>query len=147
MKTFRYLLFTLWCCVLIGAGSPHLQAQSLHIYITGFRNTMGSVQLAVFKCQKSFEKDTPFLSQTLPKSRIRNGELKVVLNLPPDTYGIAVLDDENENGKMDYSFFVPREGFGFSDYIHSGLTRPRFSDFSFSLREELKVVKIRIKYM
>ena len=35
-------------------------------------------------------------------------------DVPPGTYAIALLHDENGNGRADRVLMVPREGFGFS---------------------------------
>jgi uncharacterized protein (DUF2141 family) len=58
-----------------------------------------------------------------------------------------VLDDENENGDMDYRLKRPTEGFGFSNYWHKGLFRPKFEDFRFELAETSKKVLVEMRYI
>jgi len=132
---------------LLLASIETLSAQKLDISINGFKNQKGAVQIGIFKDQKSFEDDTPAIKKCISKTKIQNGELKTTIEVNPGIYGIAILDDENENCKMDYSFFIPNEGIGFSQYEHSGLKRPRFKDFSFKINnQEVKVFNIKMKY-
>ena len=43
---------------------------------------------------------------------------------------------------------IPKEGFGFSDYYHSTLKRPKFDDFKFTVNEDqTKRILVKIKYM
>ncbi|MCC6370579.1 MAG: DUF2141 domain-containing protein, partial [Bacteroidia bacterium] len=68
-------------------------------------------------------------------------------DLKPGVYGIAILDDENTNEKMDYGWFLPKEGFGFSDYYHSNMSHPKFESFDFVLKKEAKKVEIKLRYL
>lgn len=82
------------------------------------------------------------------KSSMKNGEVTATFkDIPAGKYGIAVLDDENANGLMDYSFFMPTEGFGFSDYYHSGMKKPNYSSFTFVLGKENKTIKVKFRYI
>jgi uncharacterized protein (DUF2141 family) len=53
------------------------------------------------------------------------------------------------SGLMEYNFIgIPKEGFGFSDYYHSGLTKPKFDAFKFTLeKEKKKKITIKVRYM
>ncbi len=75
--------------------------------------------------------------------------MMVKFSLDPGIYGLSLLDDENSNGKMEYNFFgIPKEGFGFSDYYHTGITKPKFDAFKFSIdKDQTKRITIRIRYM
>ncbi len=148
IKTMRFSIINIFISsLLLLACIGSLSAQTLDIRINGFKNQKGAVQIGIFKDQKSFEDDTPFIKKCISKSKIKNGELKTIIELSQGIYGIAILDDENENCKMDYSFFIPDEGIGFSQYEHSGLKRPRFKNFSFQINnQEVKVIHIKMKY-
>ncbi|HNQ68235.1 MAG TPA: DUF2141 domain-containing protein [Bacteroidales bacterium] len=123
-------------------------AQTLTVKISGIKNTKGKIKLAIFTSENEFKNETPRFEKIITKNNIVNGCISVSYNdIPKGKYGIAILDDENNNGIMDYSFFIPTEGFGFSDYFHSGLCKPKFEDFSFSLGNEDKTIKIVLKYM
>jgi uncharacterized protein (DUF2141 family) len=76
-------------------------------------------------------------------------EMRVHFSLEPGTYGLALLDDENSSELMEYKFLgIPKEGFGFSDYYHKGLKKPKFDSFKFTIdKGQKKSITIRIRYM
>jgi len=129
--------------------SQILLAQTVEIKITNIKNKNGSFQLAVYKDAASYENKTPLLKNKYLKTNVNtNGELMVILNLAEGTYGIALLDDENGNTKMDYNFLgMPKEGFGFSDFYLTGISKPTFTDFDFLLKNETKNITIKIRYL
>lgn len=117
------------------------------ITITNLRNAEGLVGLGFYKDQKSFDDEDEFLLKKFSKDQMKNGVLTVKVSLEPGTYGIAMLDDENANGEMDYSWLMPTEGFGFSNYYHTGLTKPDLEQFDFVVGNEPTQVSIKVKYL
>ncbi|HKC68064.1 MAG TPA: DUF2141 domain-containing protein [Bacteroidia bacterium] len=135
------VLFLMHLCV-IGFG------QTLKINITGIRNTEGSICLAFYNTQESFGKEQPLFVKTISKKGLTNGVLSYTYTgLKAGTYGIAMMDDENNNAKMDYGLILPKEGFGFSNYYHTGMSRPTFDKFSFTVSNADKTIEIKVKYM
>jgi uncharacterized protein (DUF2141 family) len=125
-----------------------VSAQTLTIHVAGIRNAEGSIRLGFYSTSESFDKEQALFIRTVPKTTMSKGQLTITYtDLKPGTYGIAVLDDENSNQKMDYGLILPKEGFGFSDYYHSGMTRPKFSQFDFVLGKDSKSVTIVLRYM
>jgi len=54
-------------------------------------------------------------------------------DIPPGTYAMVVIHDENMNGKLDTNALgIPKEGYGFSNDAKKWLGTPTFSDASFS---------------
>lgn len=125
-----------------------LNGQNVEVMIKGIKSEKGQIVIGVFKDQETFHTEKAFLSKSFPKSGIDKGEMKIQLSLEPGTYGLTLLDDENMNSLMEYNFLgIPREGFGFSDYWHTGITKPKFEDFSFILiAGEKRNVTIKIRY-
>ncbi len=120
------------------------RAEKIDITIKGVRSTEGNLLIGVYKDNESFQNDTPFKRLKVSKSAISNGTVNYTFNLPAGTYGFALLDDENDNKKMDESFFgIPEEGYGFSGYVHSGMFRPVFADFDFIVKAG-KAAKVNI---
>ncbi len=69
-------------------------------------------------------------------------------DIPAGHYAMALADDENDNGGIDWGLILPKEGFGFSNHEHRGLMRPDFEDFDFDLRKgETTVVVVRVRYL
>lgn len=125
-----------------------LAAQTLHITVSGLRNTVGNIRLAFYNNGPSFDAEEPLFIRTVKKHEAQAGKLSIRYHdLQPGIYGIAILDDENANEKMDYGLILPKEGFGFSDYYHTGMTRPHFDKFDFVLGKEPKAVEIKVRYL
>jgi len=129
--------------------TPILNAQNVEVTITGIRSDNGQIAIGVFKDNETFQKEDAFLDKQFVKKDISEGKMIVKFSLDPGIYGISLLDDENSNGKMEYNFFgIPKEGFGFSDYYHKGITKPKFDAFKFSISNgQTKKITIRIRYM
>jgi uncharacterized protein (DUF2141 family) len=114
----------------------NLCGQNVEVFIHSFRSSEGHVIVSVFKDNQSFQEEKPFMTKTLKKSDIVNGILKTSLILPAGVYGMALLDDENSDKVMKYNLLgMPLEGFGFSNYVHKGFSRPVLSDFDFTVSE------------
>ena len=140
----KNLRLCLICILLLHATAS--SSQSLTICIKGIRNDKGVIRLGFYQNEQEFRSDNPFRKETLTKDAIYENPLCVTYSdLKPGTYGIALLDDENENFQMDYKLLIPTEGFGFSGYTPKGLKRPNFDDFKFVFDQQEKSVSIRIK--
>jgi len=69
-------------------------------------------------------------------------------DVTPGTYAIALLHDENSNGKADRALgMMPREGFGFSRDARIHMGPPAFEDAAFSVRRAPVQQTIRMRYM
>jgi len=120
---------------------------TITVQIGNIRNSKGRIQLQVYKNQATYSKETPWKEMYVSKENMKNNMLMYrIPNLEPGVYGIAILDDEDKDKKMKFSWLMPAEGFGFSDYFHVGLSRPKFDDFKFNLTGD-KTVKIIIRYI
>jgi len=141
-------LFLSAILILLAFPSVKLCAQEVEVTITGLKNNTGQIVIGVFKDEATFQKENAFLSKSFRKEEITEGKMKVTLSLEPGVWGLSLLDDENMSGLMEYNFIgIPREGFGFSDYYHSGLTKPKFDAFRFTLEKEKKKITIKVRYM
>ena len=130
-------------------GSFLYGQKSLTIEIDEFRNPKeGNILIAIFTDQLNFTNDISFKNWIVPKEKLINGVFKETVKLPLGEYGIAILDDEDINGKMSYNFFgIPKEGYGFSDFNHSGFKKPMFSDFKFSVSDSTDIIRIKLRYL
>ncbi|MBN1950191.1 MAG: DUF2141 domain-containing protein [Bacteroidales bacterium] len=125
-----------------------LDAQTLVVDICNIRSASGQVQLSFYRNSKSFENDKPFLTRNYSKKHLREGKLRISINLEPGIWGVAMMDDENANGKMDYKALgIPKEGFGFSNYTKTIIRRPGFNEFKFPLGDDGARVIIRVNYL
>ena len=141
----KYLLIYFYFLICISG----IQAQNIEVLFTGIRETKGQIIVKVFADDKGFQADKEIKTFKFRKADIINGEMIAKLNLDPGVYGFALLDDENWNSEMDYGFFgLPDEGFGFSNFYLSGLKRPKFEMFKFTLTKNQKLkINMKIRYM
>jgi uncharacterized protein (DUF2141 family) len=122
-------------------------SQLLTVEISGIKTDKGVILLSIYRDSQTFDAETPFMVYTFDKEKMVDGKMNVsISDLPDGTYGIALIDDENGNGKIDFKFFVPTEGFGFSNYYFKGKRKPRFESFSFQLCEESTTTTIMVQY-
>lgn len=67
-------------------------------------------------------------------------------DLPAGDYAIAVIHDENDNGKLDTFAGIPREGIGFSRNPKLAFGPPSFASARFSVSGQAAPQAIRLKY-
>lgn len=127
----------------------HVYAQQVEVVVTHIRSSKGSIQIGLFKDAKSFKDEKPYKIVNYPKTNFQKGTVSLKLDMPPGVHGISLIDDENNNKELDYNMIrMPKEGFGFSDYYHTGFTKPTFDDFKFTLSDgETKKVVVKMRYM
>ena len=125
------------------------RAQNIEIDFTGIRSPKGQIIVKIFSDEKSFQDDKAMKALKFRKSGIAGGALKGKCSLEPGTYGFALLDDENDNGVMEYNFIgMPKEGFGFSDFYLTGMKKPKFEQFKFTVRkDEHKKISMKLRYL
>lgn len=70
-------------------------------------------------------------------------------NVKPGRYAIALLHDENGNGKADRALLgmMPKEGFGFSRDAKVQMGPPSFDSAAFDYSGEAGVQVIRMRYL
>ncbi|MCG9910545.1 MAG: DUF2141 domain-containing protein [Flavobacteriales bacterium] len=146
----KLLIHSILVIIAYSISAFHINAQSVSLSITNLKSSKGNVVLGIYKDQATFDKETPFLNKTFPKgNNVTNGTLKVNLDLPPGVYGITMLDDENADGKMEYTWYgMPEEGFGFSDYYHTGFMKPKFKSFAVTVTEgKTTISTLKVRYL
>lgn len=145
MKKFFCVLLLL--TALVSSRAELFSQAKVPVKITGIRSNLGSIRLAVYQNRQQYESNKPALKRIIPKANIHGGTLSIDVDLEYGVYGIAILDDENDNGKMDYGLVLPSEGFGFSNYYLTGLTQPSFENFKIQIKkDDLLTVVVKMKY-
>lgn len=118
----------------------------ISITVTHIRNTKGVIRFKFYDDTTPFPDDLGFLRVVIPKTEMKGDSLSVTYSgFTSKNMAIALLDDENDNWKLDMGWFLPKEGHAFSDYYHSALRKPVYEDFSFVLTGDKKI-KMRMKY-
>ncbi len=124
------------------------KAQTITVNIEGVRSDSGQILIGVYLNDADFQNQEPIKRITVPKTDLKDGKLTTYIKgLRPGTYGFALMDDEDMDRLMKYKFFLPSEGFGFSNYYHSGILRVHFDDFKFNLGTKDKVIQMKLRYL
>ena len=145
MKSFK--LFSLFIILIVSDYSYSQLSGQLILNVSEIRNKKGILRIGIYKDNSTFQEEKPFLVKSFSKDKLIDGKLTFSFSIDVGEFGIALLDDENENGEMDYIFFIPQEGFGFSNYFHSGLRMPTFENFKFVVtKNDSTKINLIIKY-
>ena len=69
-------------------------------------------------------------------------------NVEPGTYAVAVVHDENSNGRLDKNFVgVPSEGYGVSNNKTYALSAPKWDESVFTIApSESKTLQVKLRY-
>ncbi len=119
---------------------------SISITVTNIRNRDGVIRFKFYDDTTPFPDLKGFLKVVVPKSEMVGDSLIMTLQgFKSQRMAIALLDDENNNVKLDFGWFLPKEGHAFSDYYHAALRRPVYGDFNFLLISDKKVF-MKMKY-
>ena len=100
---------------------------TLRIHVDGFRNTNGNLGTVIFTGSDGWPEDISkaFRHGPAPIDRATRTAVAEWRDLPPADYGVAAIHDENSNHKLDRNFLgIPKEGFGFANNPHVGLSAP-----------------------
>jgi uncharacterized protein (DUF2141 family) len=106
---------------------------NIAINVGTFRNTRGVLACRLYSSGSGFPMD--------PKGgverRVRvSGKVTrcTFSNVKPGTYAVAVVHDENANGKLDTNFFgAPTEGYGVSNNHTYAFGAPKWEESKFSV--------------
>ena len=105
------------------------ETYSITITVTNMRNHKGVIRFKFFDDSTPFPHDTGFKKVVVKKSEIIGDSFTVTYGgFKSQFMGIALLDDENDNWKLDLGWFLPKEGHAFSDYYHTALRRPVYKE-------------------
>ena len=127
-------------------GTTIEKTYSITITVRNIRNNKGVIRFKFFDDSKQFPHDTGFLKEVVSKSNMTGDSLHMTYHgFKSQHMAIALLDDENNNVKLDFGWFFPKEGHAFSDYYHSSLRRPVYKDFAFQLTGDKHVV-MKMRY-
>ncbi|MFO7993837.1 MAG: DUF2141 domain-containing protein [Marinobacter sp.] len=120
----------------------------IHVNIPNIENSAGTVACALFESPEGFPAEFLTSATHIMMMKIRDTKARCsFLDIPPGTYALAVIHDENMDGKLNTNFLgVPTEGFGFSSGAEAGMSAPSFEAASFSYDGENLDLTIRLNY-
>lgn len=138
--TFFVLIFAL-----LKTNVSLAQNHDLQVSITNLRNSTGQFLIAIYNGADGFPKkpEKAYRSLVVPAQQSRF----IIGDLPTGQYAVAIIHDENSNGKVDTGgpFGIPKEGIGFSRNPNISFGPPSFDKAAFTLQQDSSI-EIRTKY-
>jgi uncharacterized protein (DUF2141 family) len=135
--------------LLLGTAGPGTDpgGQDVRIEVSGLRNTKGLVRVCMTPHKARFPEckgDGAAFTASVPAGDARQ---VTFTHVPPGHYAIALLHDENSNGKADRALLIPREGFGFSRDAKVVMGPPSFADAMFDVGHSPVRQAIKMRYL
>jgi uncharacterized protein (DUF2141 family) len=121
---------------------------AITIDMSGFQSDKGRALVALFRSPKGFP-DQPQHAVKRVAVKIRRGKARAVLSqLPPGTYAVGVLHDEDGDREMKTGFLGrPKEGYGASRDARGKMGPPKFEDARLAVRPgQSLVARIKMIY-
>lgn len=132
-----------WLAALLCASLPAIVvAQSpypgFHVKILNIKNSTGTVACALFESSEGFPNEFLRPATNVMVIKIRKAQARCDFeDILPGTYAMAVIHDENMNGKLGANLLgIPTEGYGFSNDAKGFIGAPSFSADSFPYNGE-----------
>lgn len=133
--------------LLLGAGAPPPAPASATVTVTvkGVRNAKGVIRACMTDKARGFPAKCSDHRLVVPAA----GTVQLTFpDVPPGRYAIALLHDENGNGKADRALgMMPKEGFGFSRDAKVRMGPPSFDDAAFEVSGTDSAQVIHMRYM
>ena len=117
------------------------------ITVTNLRSSKGVVRACMTTRENIFPKciKDPSAHRTVVPAGERI-EIRFT-GVKPGNYAIALLHDENDNGKADRAMgMMPKEGYGFSRDAPVKMAPPKFTDAVLAIGEGMQRVTIKMGY-
>ena len=130
------------------ASAQSSSCPGIYIKILNIRNSTGTVACALFESPVGFPTEFLRYATNIMAIKIRDAQARFdFLDIPPGTYALAVIHDENMDGKLDTNWLgIPTEGYGFSNDAKATLGPPSFSAASFRYNGEDMKMTISLHY-
>lgn len=128
------------------AATTPVPSTDVTVEVTGMRSTKGYIQACLTPNPAHFpdcRNDPAARRLTVPATA---AELRFP-TVAPGRYAIALLHDENGNGKADMTLMIPREGFGFSRNAAVRFGPPKFGSAAFTVAGAGAAEAIRMRYL
>jgi len=110
----------------------------IHVIVLNIRNSTGTIACALFDSPEGFPIEALNSAMNAMVTKVRNTKARCDFeDIPPGTYALAVIHDENMNGKLDTNWLgIPTEGYGFANDARALLGAPSFFAASFEYAGE-----------
>jgi len=128
---------------LVGAVRPNTDVSAT---VTGLRSTKGEIMACLTMRPDKFPncQNDPNARRLIVPATKPSLDFGTVAE---GRYAIALIHDENGNGKLDKRLMIPREGFGFSKDAPVVMGPPRFDSAAFAVGPDAEHLSIKMRYL
>ena len=120
----------------------------IHVQVLDIRSSTGTVACALFESAEGFPIEFLHSATNVMVIKVRKSQARCDFeDIGPGTYALAVIHDENMNGKLDTNALgIPREGYGFSNDATSWFGAPAYHAASFAYDGRTLDLTISLRY-
>lgn len=112
---------------------------TLTVEIRGIKKSVGKIFVAVYRKKDDYPTASGRYKYSIVDAKA--GSTTANLELPNDTYAVAVFHDANDNTVMDKNMFgVPTEIYGFGNNARGTFSAPSFEEAAIELKQDKKIV-------
>ena len=139
----KKIALTIFVCTLF-MSAPYIQGGTVIVEISGIKKVKGDIVIGLYNKQKGFPEVGKQYKGIISKIQAKKATYKFE-NIPDGNYAVALFQDLNKNGKMDYNFLgIPKEPYAFSCIERTCLKTPGFHEAKFKLKEKC-TLKLKLK--
>lgn len=131
----------------LGGAAPGTDVHDVTVTVEGLRSQKGQVLACLTANPRAFpdcSHDSHARQLAVPAGRA--GAI-VFEGVADGRYAIALLHDENSNGKADMALMIPKEGFGFSRNPAIRFGPPAFARAAFAVTDTARHETVRMRYI
>lgn len=127
-------------------GAPSAVPVSITLEVTGFRNDDGWLLIYLFDSDETFPGEYAEALRKMVCPIESQASTTELLDVPPGTYAISAIHDEDGNGELRTNFIgIPKEGVGSSNDPAPRMGPPRWEDARFELDAD-RSLSIELQY-
>jgi uncharacterized protein (DUF2141 family) len=146
----KRMIFVVMVLIICNAFSQTTQNEkgTIIVRVEGVRNNAGQIRVALFKTSDGFPDKTEKAYRRI-STPIKNKDSVVVefRDIDFGNYAVAVLHDEDNDGKMKTGIFgIPEEGYAVSNDAKGTFGPPSFNDAKIFLRTDTLAIKVKMRY-
>jgi len=140
----RLALALLVLCAITGT----VRGETLVVEMKGFRSDKGKALVALFASKDGFPNHPKKAVRRMEVAIVNRAAVAVLEGVPPGTYAVAVLHDEDGDKAMKTGLFgIPKEGYGASQDARGNFGPPPFDKAKFEIRPGRRVTtRIKMAY-
>ena len=140
------LLLLLQTALPLGATAPTAaDTVPVTITLTNLPSTTATIRINFYNSAETFLKSGQEVLHREIVPRNQN-QVQMQVDLPPGEWAVALSQDVNDNGEMDYNFLgIPTEPYAFSNNVRPRFKAPDFEECKFMARGEGHTLTIRLE--